>query len=143
MQLTTCIFPAPSLRINGAILLLSLYAFMASTRTNLLFYACISHSNEELSDLYSSPNTVRVITSRTMSSAGHVERTGERRDIYRVLVGKSEGKRPLGRPRRRWEDNIKMDRQEVRCGCMYWIDLAQDRDRWRALVKAVMNLRVP
>jgi hypothetical protein len=59
------------------------------------------------------------------------------------LVGKPEGKRPFGRPRRRWEDNIKMDIQEVRCGCMDWIEMAQDNDRWRALVKAVMNLRVP
>jgi len=67
---------------------------------------------------------------------------GERRGVYRVLVGKSEGKRPLGRPRRKWEDNIKIDLQEVGCGDMDWIDLAQDRDRWRALVNAVMNLQV-
>ena len=68
---------------------------------------------------------------------------GERRGIYGVLVEKPEGKRPLGRPRRRWEDNIKMDLEEVGCGGMDWIDLAQDRDRWRALVNVVMNLRVP
>ena len=68
---------------------------------------------------------------------------GEGRDVYRVLVGKLEGKRPLGRPRRRWVDYIKMDLQEVECGYMDWIGLAQDRDRWRTLVSAVMNLRVP
>jgi len=68
---------------------------------------------------------------------------GEKRDVYRVSVGKPEGKRPLGRPRRRWEDNIKKDRQEVGCDSMDWIVLAQDRDRWRALVNVVLNLRVP
>ena len=68
---------------------------------------------------------------------------GERRGVYSFLVGKPDGKRPLGRPRHRWEDNIKMDIREVGCGGMEWIDLAQDRDRWRALVNAVMNLRVP
>ena len=78
-----------------------------------------------------------------MRWAGHVARMGERRGVYRVLVGKPEGKRPLGRPRRRWDDNIKMDLEEVGCGGMDWIELAQDRGRWRALVSAVMNLRVP
>jgi len=72
---------------------------------------------------------------------GHVARIGERKDVYRVLVGKPEGNRPLGRPRHRWEDHIKMDLQEVGCGVMDWIELAQDRDRWQALVSAVM--RVP
>ena len=99
--------------------------------------------NEELSDLYSSPNIVRVIKSRRMRWAGHVARMWEERVAYRVLVGKAEGKRPLGRPRCRWVDNIRMDIQEVGCGYMDWIELAQDRDRWRTLVSAVMNLRVP
>ena len=86
---------------------------------------------------------MRVIKSRRMRWAGHVARMAERRGVYRVLAGKPEGKRPLGRPRRGWEDNIKMDIQELGCGGMDWIQLAQDRDRWRALVNAVMNLRVP
>ena len=78
-----------------------------------------------------------------MRWAGHVARMGERRGLYRVLVGKPEGKRQLGRLKRRWGDNIKMDLQEVQFGCTDWIELAQDGDRWRALVNAVMNLRVP
>ena len=97
--------------------------------------------NEELTDLYCSPNVIRVIKSRRMRWVGHLTRTGERRGAYRVLVGKPEGKRPLGRPRRRWEDNIKLDFQEVGWGRgIVWIDLAQDRDRWRALVNAAANL---
>jgi len=98
--------------------------------------------NEELNDLYCSTNIVRVIKSRRMGWAGHVARMGERRGVYRVLVGKPEGKRPLGRPRRKWDNKIKMDLQVVGCGGMDWIELAQDRYRWRALVTAVMNLRV-
>ena len=85
--------------------------------------------NEELNDLYSSPNIVRVIKSRRMRLVGHVAHMGEDRGVYRVLVVKPEGKRPLGRPRRRWVDNIRMDLQEVGCGYMDWIGLAQDRDR--------------
>jgi hypothetical protein len=99
--------------------------------------------NEELQDLYSSTNTVRVIKSRRMRLAGHVARIGEGRVLYRILVGKPEGKRPLGRPRCRWEDNIKADIQKVGCGGIDWIELAQDRESWRALVNAVMNFRVP
>jgi len=99
--------------------------------------------NKELNDLYSSPNIVQVIKSRRMRWAGHVARIGEEREVYRVLVGKPEGKRPLGRPRLRWVDNIRMDLQEVGCGCMDWIGLAQDRDGWQRLVSVVMNLRVP
>ena len=99
--------------------------------------------NEELNDLYSSPNIVRVIKSRRMRWAGHVARMGEKSGVYRVLLGKPEGRRPLGRPRRRWAENIRMELQEVGCVYMDWIGLAQDRDRWRTLVSAVMNLRVP
>jgi len=99
--------------------------------------------NEELNDLYSSPNIVRVIKSRRMRRAGHVARMGEKRGVYSVLVEKPEGKRPLGRLRRKCVDNIKMDLQDLGCGYVDWIGLAQDTDRRRTLVSAVMNLRVP
>ena len=99
--------------------------------------------NEKLNDLYSSPNIVRVKKSRRMRWVGHVARMGEERGVYRVLVGKPEGRRPVRRSRRRWVDNIRMDLQKVGCGYMDLIGLAQDRDRWRTLVRAVMNLRVP
>ena len=99
--------------------------------------------NEELNDLYSSPNILRLIKSRRMRWAGHVARMEEGRGVHKVLVGKPEGKRPMGRPRRKWEDNIKMDLEEVERGCGDWMELAQDRNRWRALVSTVMNFRVP
>ena len=91
----------------------------------------------------SSPNIVRVTKSRRMRWAGHVARMGEESGVYMVLVGKLEGRRPLGRHSRRWVGNIRTDLQEVGCGYMDWIGLAQERDRWRTLVSAVMNLRVP
>ena len=98
--------------------------------------------NDELNCLYTTRNIVRETKSIRMRWAGHVVRMGERSGVYRFLVGKPEGKSPLGRPRCRWEDNIKMDLQEVGGGCGDWMELAQDRDRWRALVSTVMNLRV-
>jgi len=100
--------------------------------------------NEELNDLYSLPNIVRVVKSRRMRWTGHVVRMGEDSGVHRVLVGKLEGKRPLGRPRRRWEDNNnKIDLQEVGGGRGDWMELAQDRDRWWALVGTVNDFRVP
>jgi hypothetical protein len=100
--------------------------------------------NEELNDLYSSPNIIRVIKSRRMWwGGGHVAGMGEGRGAYRILVGRPEGRRSLGRPKRTWEDIIKMGLQEVGWGGMDWIDMAQERDRLRVLVNAVMNLRVP
>jgi hypothetical protein len=98
--------------------------------------------HKELSDLYSLPNIVRVVKSRRMRWAGHVAHMGEGRGVHGVLVGKPEGRRPLGRPRRRWEDNIKMNLQEVGGDWGDWMELAQDRYMWRALVSTVMNLRV-
>jgi len=99
--------------------------------------------NKELSDLYSLPNIARVVKSRRMRWAGYVVLMGQGRGMHRVLVGKHEGKRPLGRPRRRWGDNIKMDLQEVGGDSEEWMELAQDRDSCGALVSTVMNLGVP
>jgi hypothetical protein len=99
--------------------------------------------NDELHSLYSSPNIVRVIKSRRMRWVGHVARMGEGRGVYRILAGRPEGKRPLGRPRRRWEDNIKMGLRETGIDGANWIQLAQDRVQWRAFVSMVMNLQVP
>jgi hypothetical protein len=103
---------------------------------------CRKLHNEELHILYSSPNIVRQIKSRKIKWAGNVARMREEKNVYRVLMGKPEGKRPLERPRRRWEDGIRMDLREIGWGSVDWIHLAQDRDRWRALVNTVMNLRV-
>jgi hypothetical protein len=110
---------------------------------NLAYLFTYLLSNEELLNLYSSPSIIRIIKSRRMRWAGHVALMGEKRNVYRILVGKPEGKRPRGRPRRTWEDNIKMDLREIGCGDMDWIDLAKDRDQWKALVNTVKNLRVP
>jgi hypothetical protein len=99
--------------------------------------------NEELHGLYSVPSIVRVIKARIMRWAGHVARMGKVRVACNILVGRPEGRRPLGRPRRRGEDYIKMDLREIRFGDVDWIHWAQDKDRWRALVNMVMNLRVP
>jgi hypothetical protein len=99
--------------------------------------------NGELHNFYPSPSIIRIIKSRRMGWAGQVAWMGEKRKEYRLSVGKAEGKRPIGRPRRRWMDNIKMDLLEVGLSVGDWIGLAQDRYRWRALVNSVMNLRVP
>jgi hypothetical protein len=96
----------------------------------------------ELHKLYSSPDIIRQIKSRRMRWARHVARMGEGRNVYRVLVGKPEGKTPLGITRHRWEDGIKMDLTEIGSGGVEWIHLAQDRDLWWAVVNAVMKLRV-
>jgi hypothetical protein len=98
--------------------------------------------NEELHNLYTSPDIIRQVKSGRMRWAGNVARMGEERKVYKVLVGKPKGKRPLGRPRRRWEDEIRMDLREIGFGCVDWIRLSQDRGRWRAVVSAVMNLLV-
>jgi hypothetical protein len=99
--------------------------------------------NDELHNLYSSPNIIKMIKSRRMRWAGHVTRMGEMRNAYMILVGKPEGKRPLGRPRHRWLDNSKIDLREIGWDGMDWINLAQYGDQWRALVNTVMNLQVP
>jgi hypothetical protein len=99
--------------------------------------------HNELHNVYCSSSIIRMIKSRGMRWAGHVAHMGEKSYAYRILVGNLEGRRPLGRPRRRWEDNIKMDLREIEWGRTDWIDLVQDRDQWRALVNTVLNLRVP
>jgi hypothetical protein len=104
---------------------------------------CRKLHNEELYGLYSSPSIVRVMKARRMRWTGHVARMGEVSGAYNILVGRPEGRRPLGRPRRRWEDNIKIDLRETGFGDVDWIHWAHDTDRRRALVNTVMNLRVP
>jgi hypothetical protein len=99
--------------------------------------------NEELRDLLYSPSIIRIMKTRKMRWAGHVARMGEKGNVYRLLVRKPEGKRPLGRPRRRWVDNIRIALGELGWGDVDWIGLAQDRNRWRALVNSVFDLRVP
>jgi hypothetical protein len=99
--------------------------------------------NDELHSLYSSPNIVRVVKSRRMRWMGHVARVGEGRGVYRALIGRPEGKRPLGRPKRMWGDNIKMVLREIGIDGANWIRLAQDRVQWRAFVNTVMDIRVP
>jgi hypothetical protein len=99
--------------------------------------------NEELHDLYSSPSIIRIIKARRIKWSRHVARMREKRNACKLLVGKPEGRRPLGRPRRKWLDNIRTDLVEVGWGDVDWIGLAQDKDSWRALVNSVLNLRVP
>jgi hypothetical protein len=124
----------------------SKYMFMPrhqrAGQNNYIRVANKSFENE-LHGLHSSPGIVRVIKARRMRWAGYVARMGEVRGAYNILVGRPEGRRPLGRPRRRWEDNIKMDLREIGFGDVDWIHLALDRDTWRAVVNTVMNLRVP
>jgi hypothetical protein len=99
--------------------------------------------NEELRDLYSSPSIIRIIKSRRIKCAGHVARMREKKNACRLLVGKPEGKKPLGRPRCRWVDNIRMDLGDVGWGDVNWNGLAPDRNRWRAVENSVLKLRVP
>jgi hypothetical protein len=115
--------------------------FLTSLYPFCIFISFFLH-NEELHNLYSSPNIIRMIKSRRMRWAGHVARVRPKRNTYRILVGKPEGKRPLRRPRYRLVGNMKMDLREIGWGGMDCIDLAQDRDQWRALVNTVMNLQV-
>jgi hypothetical protein len=111
------------------------------TKRDKVTAECRKLNNDGFRDFCSSPNIIRIITSKRMRWVEH-SANGEKRNVYMLLVGKPEGKRPLGRPRRRWIDNIKIDLLEIGLGGVEWIGLAQDRYRWRAVVNAVMNLRV-
>ena len=104
---------------------------------------CRRLHNDELHSLYRSPDIVRVIKSRRLRWVGHVVRMEVGRSAFKILTGKPTGKRPLGRPRRRWEDSIRMDLEEIGINAGNWVDLAQDRNYWRALVNVALNLRVP
>jgi hypothetical protein len=110
---------------------------------SLFIVYLITLSVVKLHNLYSSPSKIKVIKSRRMRWAGQVARMGEKRNAYRILVGKPEGKRPLGRPRRRWVGNIKMDLRDIGWDGVDWIDMAQDMDQWRVLVNVVLNVLVP
>jgi hypothetical protein len=107
------------------------------------FIEALKNLEPLLRQLISSPSIIRIMKSRRMRWAGHVAQMGEKRNAYRLLVAKPEGKRPLRRPRRRWVDNIKIDLSEICWGGVDWIGLTQDTDKWRALVNAVMNFRLP
>jgi hypothetical protein len=138
LRVARCLLP-PDVQ-SGSCTQVCLSVLHSSRRISRLPFGIIMV--QELHNLYSSPDTIRQVKSRRMRWAGHVARMGEERKMYRVLVGKPEGKRPQGRPRRRWEDGIRMDLREIGFGGVDWIRLSQDRDRWRAVVSAVMNLRV-
>jgi hypothetical protein len=103
--------------------------------------SCLQRTAQDTNKI--SPIIIRIIRSRRMRFAGHVARIGKKRNAYRLFVGKPEGRRPLGRPRRGWVDNIRMDLGEVGWGDVDWIGVAKDRNRWRAVVNSVLNLRVP
>jgi hypothetical protein len=122
---------------------LSIHSFIYSCFYSFIYLSTYLFHNEELHGLYSSPSIVRVVKARRMRWAGHVGRMKEVTGAYNILVGRPEGRRPLGRPRRRWEDNIKIDPRKMGFGDVDWIHWAQDRESWRALVNTVMNLRVP
>jgi hypothetical protein len=121
---------------------LRIFLIFYATRNFITVFTKAKLHNEELHNLYCSQSIIIIIKSTRIRKAGHVARMGERRNAYRILVGNPEGKRPLGRPRRRWVNNIKMDLRQIGFDGMDWINVAQDRDQWRALVNTVMNFPV-